>query len=51
MTLEQELNLRYKKGVDDEKRRLAKAMLAQGKLSVAEIAEISGLTPEQINAL
>lgn len=50
MTLEQELNLRYKKGVDEEKRRLAKAMLAEGD-SVEKVARCTGLTPEQINAL
>ncbi|MCQ2125198.1 MAG: Rpn family recombination-promoting nuclease/putative transposase [Fibrobacter sp.] len=50
MTLEQELNLRYKKGVDDEKRRLAKAMLAEGD-SVEKVARCTGLTPDQINAL
>lgn len=38
-------------GRKEEKRRMAKAMLSQGKLSVTEIAEISGLTPEEIEAL
>ena len=51
MTLEQELNIRCKKLIKEEKQRIAKALVAQGKLTVSEIAEISGLTPEEIKAL
>ncbi len=51
MTLEQELNIRYKKGRDEEKRELAKALRVQGKLTLEEIASVSGLTPEEIQAL
>ncbi|MCQ2124838.1 MAG: hypothetical protein MJZ25_11690 [Fibrobacter sp.] len=51
MTLEQELNIRCKKLIKEEKQRIAKALVAQGKLTVSEIAEISGLSPEEIKAL
>ncbi len=51
MTLEQELNIRYKKGLSDKTKELAKALRDQGKLTLAEIASVSGLTPEEIKAL
>jgi len=50
MTLEQELDIRYRKGRKDEKRSLAKAMLAEGD-SVEKIARCTGLSAEEIKAL
>lgn len=59
MTLEQELNIRYKKGLAEGRnegraeanKELAKALRDQGKLTLEEIASVSGLTPEEIQAL
>ncbi len=58
MTLEQELNIKFKKGreegraegADEKNRELAKAFRDAG-VSVNVISEKTGLTPEEIKAL
>lgn len=50
MTLEQELEIRYKKGLNDKNKELAKAFRDRG-VSIEIIEASTGLTPEEIKAL
>ena len=50
MTLEQELNIRYKKGLSDKTKELAKGFRDDG-VPLEIISKRTGLTPEEIKAL
>ncbi len=51
MTFEAMLEEERDEARKEEKRELVKALRDQGKLTLAEIASVSGLTPEEIKAL
>ena len=51
MTFEAMLEEEHDEARKEEKRELVKALRVQGKLTLAEIASVSGLTPEEIKEL